>query len=122
MAHPWIWARLAARLWGNRPSPVRKVWGLAVCASRMMPDPSLKGSKATILSYRTRPAAEGAGPVIEAPGHPDAEAVGRAAALPAHDRLQIVNSLDHPDELLRLHQVEGDGSVHALPLGDDAPG
>ena len=54
--------------------------------------------------------------------HPDAEAVGRAAALPAHDRLQIVNSLDHPDELLRLHQVEGDGSVHALPLGDDALG
>ena len=36
----WTWSRLAARLWGNRPSPVRKVWGLAVWASRMMPNPS----------------------------------------------------------------------------------
>jgi hypothetical protein len=26
---------LAARLWADRPSPVRKVWGLAVWASRM---------------------------------------------------------------------------------------
>ena len=68
------------------------------------------------------PAAEGAGPVVQAPGHPDAEALGGAAPLPAHDRLQIVNSLDHPDELLRLHQVEGDGPVHALPLWDDALG
>ena len=61
-------------------------------------------------------------PVVEAPGHPDAEALGGAAALPAHDRLQAVNSLDHPYELLRLHQVEGDGPVHALPLWDDAMG
>ena len=48
--------------------------------------------------------------------------MGGAAALPAHDRLQVVNSLDHPYELLRLHQVEGEGSVHALPLWDDALG
>ena len=66
------------------------------------------------------PAAEGAGPVVQAPGDPDDEALGRAAALPADHRLQVVNSLDRPDELLRLHQVEGDGSVHALPLWDDA--
>ena len=66
------------------------------------------------------PAAEGARPVVQAPGHPDAEALGRAAALPPDHRLQVVNSLDHPDELLRLHQVEGDGPVHALPLWDDA--
>ena len=38
------------------------------------------------------------------------------------DRLQVVNSLDDPDELLRLHQVEGDGPVHALPRWDDALG
>ena len=31
-----------------------KLWGFAICVSRMMPNPSLKGSKATILSYRTR--------------------------------------------------------------------
>ena len=68
------------------------------------------------------PAAEGAGPVVEAPGDPDAEALGGAAALPAHDRLQIVNSLDHPYELLRLHQVEGDVAAHLLSLGDDALG
>ena len=68
------------------------------------------------------PAAEGAGPVVQAPGDPDAEAVGCAAVLPLDHRLQVVNSLDHPYELLRLHQVEGDGSVHALPLWDDALG
>ena len=68
------------------------------------------------------PAAEGAGPVVEAPGDPDAEVLGGAAALPAHDCLQVVNSLDHPYELLRLHQVEGDGSIHALSLWDDALG
>ena len=34
-AQPWIWARLAARLEGNQPSPVRKVRGLAVWESRM---------------------------------------------------------------------------------------
>ena len=33
-SHSWSWARLAARLWGNQPSPVRKVWGLAVWAFR----------------------------------------------------------------------------------------
>ena len=43
-------------------------------------------------------------------------------ALPTDHRLQVVNSLDYPDELLRLHQVEGDGSVHALLLWDDALG
>ena len=48
--------------------------------------------------------------------------MGGAAAFPAHHRLQVVNSLGHPDELLRLHQVEGDGSVHELPLWDDALG
>ena len=37
---PYICARLAARLWVNQPSPVRKVWGLAVWASRMTPNPS----------------------------------------------------------------------------------
>ena len=46
----------------------------------------------------------------------------RAGSPGSDDRLQIVNSLDHPDELLRLHQVEGDGPVHALPLWDDALG
>ena len=62
-------------------------------------------------------AAEGAGPVVEAPGDPDAQALGGAAALPAHDRLQVVNSLDHPYDLLRLHQVEGDVAAHLLSLG-----
>ena len=36
----YICARLMVRSWANQPSSVRKVWGLAVCASRMMPDPS----------------------------------------------------------------------------------
>ena len=36
VAQPWNWVRLAA----NQPSPVRKVWGFAVCASRMIPNPS----------------------------------------------------------------------------------
>ena len=31
----YIWARFTARLLRNQPSPVRKVWGLAVWASRM---------------------------------------------------------------------------------------
>ena len=48
--------------------------------------------------------------------------MGRAAALPAHHGLQVVHALDHPDELLGLHQVEGHGAVHPLVLGDDAPG
>ena len=48
--------------------------------------------------------------------------MGGAAALPAYDPLQVVNSLDYPDDLLGLHEVEWDGSVHALPLWDDALG
>ena len=48
--------------------------------------------------------------------------MGSALVLPPDHRVQVVNSLDYPDELLRLHQVEGDGPVHPLPLGDDALG
>ena len=67
-------------------------------------------------------AAEGAGRVLETPGDPDAEAAGRAATLPPDHGLQVVNSLDYPDELFRLHQVEGDVAARQLPLGDDALG
>ncbi len=49
----YIWAKFVARLNANRPSPVRKLWGFAVWASRMIPNPSLKGSKSTIRSYLT---------------------------------------------------------------------
>ena len=37
----YIWARLAARLYTNQPSPVTNVCGYAVRASRMIPSPSL---------------------------------------------------------------------------------
>ena len=48
--------------------------------------------------------------------------MGGSAALPAHHGLQVVNALDHPDQGLEFHQVEGDMAAHLLPLGDDAPG
>ena len=67
-------------------------------------------------------APEGAGPVVQAPGRPDAEAVGGALALPPDHYLQVVHVLDQPGELLRLHQVEGDAAAHQLPLWDDALG
>ena len=38
----------------NHPSPVLNDCGFAVWASRMIPNPSLNGSKSTIRSYRTR--------------------------------------------------------------------
>ena len=69
-----------------------------------------------------RPAAELAGAVIDAPGHPDAYSVGGALAFPVHHRLQVVHVPDDPDELLRLHEVEGDGAGDVLALGDDALG
>ena len=40
VVHPWSWARLAARLQADQPPLARKVWGFAVRASRMIPDPS----------------------------------------------------------------------------------
>ena len=40
---PYIWARFTARLYANQPSPVLKLWGFGVWASRMMPKPSSKG-------------------------------------------------------------------------------
>ena len=48
-----ICAKLVARLKANQPSPVLKLWGLAVWASRMMPNPSSNGSKSTMRSCRT---------------------------------------------------------------------
>ena len=68
------------------------------------------------------PTPEGAGPVVQAPGHTDAHAVEGAAAFPADHSLQVVNALDHRDRSLGLHQVEGDMAAHLLSLGDDAPG
>ena len=68
------------------------------------------------------PAPEGAGLVVEAPGHPDAEPVGGALMLPADHRFEIVHVLDDPDQGFRLHQVEGDMAAHLLSLGDDALG
>ena len=41
-------------MYANQPSPVRKLCGFAVWASRMIPKLSLNGSKSMILSYRTR--------------------------------------------------------------------
>ena len=43
-------------------------------------------------------------------------------ALPPDHHLQVVNFLDYPDELLRLHQVEWDGAARQLPLGDNPLG
>ena len=60
--------------------------------------------------------------MVEAALRLDTDAVGRAASLLAHHGLYVVNALDHPDELLGLHQVEGHGAAHPLALGDDAPG
>ena len=42
-------------------------------------------------------APEGAGAVVHAPGHPDADAVGYASALRAHHGLQIIHALDDRD-------------------------
>ena len=67
-------------------------------------------------------APEGAGPVVEAPRYTDAEPVGGALALPADHRFEVVDVLDDPDELLGLHQVEGDGAGDVLALGRDALG
>ena len=50
----YIWARLVARLKANHPSPVLNDCGFAVWASRMIPNPSLNGSKSTMRSYLTR--------------------------------------------------------------------
>ena len=65
---------------------------------------------------------EGAWPVVDAPGDADAEPVGGALPFPAHDGPQVVDVLDDPDQLLGLHQVEGDVAGHALPLWDDSLG
>ncbi len=48
--------------------------------------------------------------------------MGGAAALPAHDSLQVIDVLDDPYELLGLHEVEGDSAGDVLALGDDAHG
>ena len=67
-------------------------------------------------------APEGAGPVVDAPGNPDAQSVGSAPAFPAYDGLQVVDVLEYPYKLLRLHQVERDGAGDVLALGHDALG
>ena len=68
------------------------------------------------------PAAEGPGPVVDAPRHPDADSLGTAPAFPAGDDLQVVDAVHDPDQGLRLHQVERDPAGDVLPLGDDAGG
>ena len=60
-------------------------------------------SARTVLLPLDGPAPELAGAVIEAPGYPDADPVGRALALPADDGFQVVHALHDPDEMLRLH-------------------
>ena len=50
----YICARFVTRLNANHPSPVLNAWGFALCASLISPNPSSKGSKSTIRSYRTR--------------------------------------------------------------------
>ena len=60
--------------------------------------------------------------MVEAPGYPVVDAVEGTATLPSRDGFQVVDAVDDPDKLLRLHQVEGDGTVHLLALGDDALG
>ena len=67
-------------------------------------------------------AAEGAGPVVDSAGDPDAQSMGGATALPAHDSLQVVDVLEDPYKLLRLHQVEGNSAGDGLALGYDALG
>ena len=67
-------------------------------------------------------APEGAGPVVDSAGDPDAQAMGAALAFPPHDGLQVVHLLEDPDQGFRLHQVEGNGAGDVLPLGDDPLG
>ena len=53
------------------------------------------------------PAAESAGPVVDALRHPDAEPVGAAPVFSASYDFQVVNVLPDPDEFLGFHRVEG---------------
>ena len=53
LAFLYIWARFAARLYADHPSPVLNACGFAVWASRIIPNPSENGSKSTIRSYLT---------------------------------------------------------------------
>ena len=68
------------------------------------------------------PAPEGAGPVVDSAGDPDAQSMGGAAAFPPHDGLQVVDVLEDPYKLLGLHQVERDGAGNGLALGHYALG
>ena len=45
------------------------------------------------------PAPEGAGPVVQAPCNPDAQAVGGALAFPAHYGLDVIDILHDSDQL-----------------------
>ena len=69
-----------------------------------------------------RAAAKGAGAVVHAFGHADAEAVGAAAPLAPGFDFVVVNAVQNPDELLGFHQVERDAGNIAQPVGNQALG
>ena len=67
-------------------------------------------------------APKAAGAVVDASGDAYAEDVGGAAVLPAGLGLVVVDVLHDPDELSRLHEVEGDVAGGGLSLRRDAVG
>ena len=69
-------------------------------------------------------ASEGTGAVVNAPGDPDAQSLGGAAPFPAHDGLDVVDTLRGSDQGLQLDQVKLSGAVdnlYAIAGGWEAP-